>query len=58
MTKKVVTAGPDDLVEDIAPMMVQKKINRIPIVEKGKVIGIVTRGDIMRGLFKTQKSEK
>jgi CBS domain-containing protein len=56
MTKKVVTACPDDLVEDIAPMMVQKKINRIPIVEKGKVVGIVTRGDIMRGLFKNQKS--
>jgi len=56
MTRKVVTAGPEDLVEDIAPMMVQKKINRIPIVEKGKVVGIVTRSDILRGLFKNQKA--
>jgi CBS domain-containing protein len=55
MTRKVVTAGQDDLVEDIAPMMVEKKINRIPIVDKGKVVGIVTRGDILRGLFKDQK---
>ena len=58
MTKKVVTARPDELVEDIAPMMVKNKINRIPVVDKGKVIGIVTRGDIMRGLFKNQKSGK
>lgn len=58
MTRKVVTAGPDDLVEDITPMMVQKKINRVPIVEKGKLVGIVTREDILRGLFRNQKPEK
>lgn len=58
MTRKVVTAGPDDLVEDIAPMMVQRKINRIPIVEKGKVVGIVAREDILRGLFKNQKPDR
>jgi CBS domain-containing protein len=55
MTRKVTTAGPDDLVEDITPMMVKNKINRVPIVEKGKVVGIVTREDILRGLFKNQK---
>jgi len=56
MTRKVVTAGPDDPVEDIAPMMVQKKINRVPIVEKGMVVGIVTREDILRGIFKNRKA--
>ena len=59
MTGKVVTALPDDIVEDVAPMMVKNKINRIPIVDKaGKVIGIVTRGDILRGLFKNQKKDR
>jgi len=58
MTRKVVTACPDDLVEDIAPMMIQKKINRIPIVDKGKVVGIVAREDILRGLFKNQTAAK
>lgn len=56
MTRKVVTAGPDDLVEDIVPMMVKSKINRIPIVEKGKVVGIITREDILRGLFKNHQA--
>jgi CBS domain-containing protein len=55
MTRKVTTAGPDDLVEDITPMMVKHKINRVPIVEKGKLVGIVTREDILRGLFRNQK---
>jgi len=55
MTRKVVTAGPDDLVEDIVPMMVASKINRIPVVDKGKVVGIITREDILQGLFKNQK---
>jgi CBS domain-containing protein len=58
MTKKVITAAPDDLVEEVAPMMVENHVNRVPVVDKGgKVVGIVTRNDVLRGLFKTGKSK-
>ena len=55
MTRKVVAVAPDDAVEEVASMMVKRKINRVPVVESGRVVGILTRGDILRGLFKNQK---
>jgi len=55
MTKKVVAASPDDLVEEVAPMMVEHRINRVPVVDKNmKVVGIVTRNDVLKGLFKSK----
>ncbi len=55
MTRKVISVSPDDAVEEVASMMVRGKINRVPVVERGRVVGILTRGDILRGLFKNQK---
>ncbi|MHB0998893.1 MAG: CBS domain-containing protein [Armatimonadota bacterium] len=49
MSKKVITAGEDASVIDLAEIMINKRINRIPIVRDNKVIGIVTRTDILKG---------
>jgi len=51
MISKVVVAKPDDHIEVIVPLLVDNKINRLPVVEKGKVVGIVSRGDIIRTLL-------
>ena len=49
MTKKVLTCGPDDDLNDVARTLYQRNINRIPVVDDdNKVIGIVTRGDIVK----------
>ncbi len=50
MTKKVITAGPDAYVEELAEIMVHKGINRIPIVEDGKLVGVVSRNDILKAM--------
>jgi len=50
MTKKVVTVGPEDTIERAASMMVRHRINRLPVLEGEKLVGIVTRGDIIAGL--------
>jgi len=50
MTKRIHAISPDDSIEDASTMMVNHRINRLPVIENGKVIGIVTRGDIIRGL--------
>ena len=57
MTAAVITASPDDLVEEVAPMMIKNHINRVPVVQGGLVVGIVTRGDILRGMFKNEKKK-
>jgi CBS domain-containing protein len=51
MISKVVVAKADDHIEVIVPLLVDNKINRLPVVEKGKVVGIVSRGDIIRTLL-------
>lgn len=50
MTKHVIAFGPDDKVAQIAHVMHTKDINRVPIVESGKLVGIISRADIIRAL--------
>ena len=46
MTSQVFTVSPEDTVANTMALMREKKINRLPVVEKGKLIGIVTDGDL------------
>ena len=44
-------------VSDAVKMMAQFKINRIPVIEDGTVVGIVTRGDIIRAGYTAMMGE-
>lgn len=46
MTSQVFTVSPEDNIADTMALMREKKINRLPVVEKGKLVGIVTDGDL------------
>jgi CBS domain-containing protein len=48
MTHHLVTAPPETPVEDLADMMLEHRIGRIPIVVDGRPVGIVTRSDLIR----------
>jgi CBS domain-containing protein len=48
MTHDVVTATEDTPVRELARQMILRKINRIPIVREGRVVGIVTRNDVLK----------
>jgi len=50
MVANVITAPPAESVFRIAKIMVEKHVNRIPIVENDTVVGIVTRGDIIKAV--------
>ncbi|MCE5197692.1 MAG: CBS domain-containing protein [Armatimonadota bacterium] len=52
MTKKVLTFTEESLVVDIARAMIEHAVNRFPIVRNCKVIGIVSRKDIISALAK------
>ncbi len=48
MTEEVVTIGPDAPVEDLAELMVKRRVNPVPVVDaEGQLIGIVSRADIV-----------
>ena len=48
MTAEVVAIGPDDTVEDLAELMVKRRLNPVPVVENGILVGIVSRADLIR----------
>jgi CBS domain-containing protein len=47
MSTRVVTITPDQSPLQAARMMVKGDIGRLPVVDQGKLIGIVTRSDVM-----------
>ncbi|QFY62770.1 CBS domain-containing protein (plasmid) [Rhizobium grahamii] len=47
MSQDVIVAGPDSEISDIAESLQTHRIKRLPIVEDGKLIGIVSRRDIL-----------
>jgi len=49
MTREVVTAGPEDSVEDLARLLAEKRISGVPVVdEEGRVLGVVTQSDLLK----------
>jgi len=56
MAKNPLTVSPNDPVLEAASYMGLKHFRRIPVVDKGKLVGIVSIGDINRGLFLSQLS--
>jgi len=51
MTKKVFTVREITPVQEIASLMIKRKINRVPVVDEAeKVVGIVSRQDLVRSI--------
>lgn len=53
MLKDIVTVSEDSPIFELVRLMLTKYIRRIPVVDKdNKIIGIVSRGDILKSLIK------
>ncbi len=50
MTTEVETIEPDTPLNEIATLMSREEVNRLPVLEDGKLIGIVTRADLVRDM--------
>jgi acetoin utilization protein AcuB len=48
MTKPVVSAAPTTMLEQAANLLVKHKVGGLPVVEQGKVVGIITATDLLR----------
>lgn len=55
MTREPITCGPNDTIETAATLMHDNDISRLPVVEAGKLVGIVARGDIMRAIVESNR---
>jgi CBS-domain-containing membrane protein len=50
MTGNPITVAPDTPVNEIASLMTAKGVHTLPVVEEGKLVGIVGKLDMIRGL--------
>ncbi len=44
------TCSPDDTLETVATVLHERAVSRLPVLEDGKVVGIVSRGDLVRDI--------
>jgi CBS domain-containing protein len=51
MTRQVMCVNPDQPVAEVAAMMSNKDVDRVPVVRDGRLVGFLTRGDIVRKLI-------
>jgi CBS domain-containing protein len=47
MATDVVTVGPDTVLSEAARLMLERKIGCLPVVDGGKLVGILTEGDFV-----------
>ena len=52
MVRSTLYTTPDAEIVDVLRIMIEKDVNRIPVLEKGVLVGIVTRGDIIFSIYK------
>ncbi len=50
MTRHVVAMKPTDTLEAVAAAMIEHDVNRLPVVDADRVVGIITRADLARVL--------
>ena len=51
MTLEPVTVSPETEIEDVARLMVDKKYHTLPVVEEGRVVGVVGKEDVLKTLL-------
>jgi CBS domain-containing protein len=51
MTRQVLCVSPDQPLAEVASLMANKDVDRVPVVREGRLVGFLTRGDIVRKLL-------
>ena len=55
MTRHVITVTPDTPLTRIVSLLEKHRIKRVPVVDNGKVIGIVSRANLVQALLRSQQ---
>jgi CBS domain-containing protein len=50
MTREVATVAPDTDLGDIATLLEERRIRRVPVLEEGRLVGIVSRSNLVQAL--------
>ena len=51
MTRQVLCVSPEQPLAEVASLMINKDVEQVPVVREGRLVGFLTRGDIVRKLI-------
>ena len=57
MSSPVVTVTPTDTAQTCMAMMTQRRIRHLPVMDEGKVVGLVSIGDLVKAVIEDQQHE-
>ena len=56
MTKGVITVSPEMTIEECMSLMTEKHIRHLPVVKDGKLVGLVSIGDVVKEVISTHQA--
>lgn len=58
MTTEMVTCSPEDRIDDLAALMTNNRVRHIPVLEGGRLVGIVSLGDVVKHRLEELQTER
>lgn len=58
MTTQVVTCEPGEGVDNLAAVMTERRIRHMPVVEDGRLVGLVSIGDVVKSRIEQLESDR
>jgi CBS domain-containing protein len=55
MTQDVLYVGPKNTIDDCMRIMTKKRVRHLPVLQDGKILGIVTIGDVVKRIISEQE---
>jgi CBS domain-containing protein len=56
LSGKVICVTPNDSIEECMRLMTEHRIRHLPVMEAGKVLGIISIGDVVNWIISAQNS--
>lgn len=55
MSSPVITIGPEDTVHHCMQIMTERRIRHLPVIERGRLVGIISIGDLVKAVIDEQQ---
>lgn len=57
MTRNIIVVNPEDKIDDLMTIMTENRIRHLPVIDKGKLVGMVSIGDVVKAKSSVQEVE-
>jgi len=58
MSKIMVTCTPDDQIDDLSALMTNNRVRHVPVMQDGRLVGIVSIGDVVKNRMEQLQAEQ